>query len=87
MLKLIKYQNAHAKSLTQKYEGLNPREDHNQLLDRYIQSLQMKNFTEETIGRQKRFLKEWFDQHGNEFRPLFTWEAMEPVIGRKRILN
>ncbi len=62
-------------------------EHHNQLITGFIQSHRVRNHSERTTEDIKRFLKSWFSIHGNEFRPLYTWEAMGPVYGRERIMN
>ena len=85
MLRLIKYQNENQKTLGRNYEGMAPVEDHYQLIDRYIQAHRNRNHADETIHRQKKLIVDWFKMHGTQFRPLYTWEAMEPVIGRSRI--
>jgi site-specific recombinase XerD len=87
MLRLVKYQNENQKTLVRSYEGLRPLEDHRQLLDRYIQAHRMKNHADETVRRQHQFLSNWFAIHGRDSRPLYVWEGMEPVIGRRRIQN
>lgn len=58
---------------------------HQQLIDGYLQSHKIRNHSENTIAETKRLLAAWFEMHGTEFRPLFTWEAMTPIHGRKRI--
>src|SRR6202044_2074356 len=60
---------------------------HNQLFESYLQSHRVRNHSSNTIGETERFLKAWFLSHGNESRPLYTWEAMKPVIGRERIAS
>ncbi|MGE4232043.1 MAG: tyrosine-type recombinase/integrase [Bacteriovoracia bacterium] len=62
-------------------------EDHNSLLTAYLRSHRIRNYTSDNIKRHQTFLKSWFEQHGPEHRPLFTWEAMEPIVGRKRIVD
>lgn len=62
-------------------------EDHSQLIEGYLRSHKIRNHSEKTIQREKRFLESWFEEHGPAVRPLFTWEAMEPVIGRKRTVD
>ena len=58
---------------------------HQQLLDGYLQSHKIRNHSVNTIDETKRLLRAWFEMHGTDFRPLLTWEAMEPIQGRKRI--
>ena len=61
--------------------------DHEQLIGRYLQSHKVRNHSVRTIKREELFLKSWFQEHGSGMRPLYTWEAMEPVNGRARILD
>lgn len=61
--------------------------DHQVLLDRYLQSHRIRNHSGKTIAKEKAFLESWFQTHGNHYRPLMTWEAMEPIIGRQRIID
>lgn len=58
--------------------------DHERLLSSYFQSYRVRNFSPKTIEKEKRFLESWFREHG-EGEILFTWAAMEPVAGRKRV--
>ncbi len=60
---------------------------HHQLLEGYLGSHRIKNHAEKTAEREKKFLEGWFASHGTATRELFTWEAMEPQMGRKRILD
>lgn len=60
--------------------------DHERLLSSYFQSYRVRNFSPRTIEKEKRFLESWFDEHG-EGSALLTWQAMEPVIGRKRVMD
>lgn len=83
MLKLIKTGAAPAQVL--KAYGAEALTHHNQLLESYMQSHRVRNHSANTIGETERFLKAWFISHGNESRPLYTWEAMESVVGRARI--
>ena len=87
MLRLVKYQNENQKTLVRSYEGLRPLDDHHQLLDRFLQAHRIKNHADETIRRTHQLLVNWFKIHGSGHRPLYTWEAMEPVMGRRRIQN
>lgn len=57
-------------------------EDHEILLTSYFQSYRVRNFSPRTISKEKRFLESWFLEHG-----LLTWQAMEPVKGRKRVTD
>ncbi len=60
---------------------------HMQLLESYLQSHLVRNHSPRTIEETKRFLNAWFLSHGNEARPLYTWEAMAPIEGRRRIAD
>ena len=62
-------------------------EDHSNLINNYLNSYVIRNYSTKTIKREKKFLGSWFEEHGDQFRPLYTWEAMEPVKGRKRIVD
>lgn len=57
--------------------------DHEGLLTSYFQSYRVRNFSPKTIEKEKRFLESWFEEHG----PLLTWQAMEQVKGRKRVMD
>jgi len=61
--------------------------DHCSLLLGYLQSHRIRNHSERTIAREKAFLESWFHEHGSLYEPLYTWQAMEPVVGRKRIVD
>ena len=52
--------------------------DHERLLTGYFQSYRVRNFSPKTIDKERRFLESWFVEHG-----VLTWQAMEPVTGRK----
>jgi site-specific recombinase XerD len=60
---------------------------HQQLIEAYLQSHRLRNHSAKTEEGVRCFLKAWFDTHGSPSRPLYTWEAMEPVHGRRRIVN
>ncbi len=51
-----------------------------QLMEDYFQSYRVKNYSPKTIAREKRFLVGWLYEHG-----VLSWEAMAPVVGRRRI--
>ena len=59
---------------------------HERLLSSYFQSYRIQNFSPRTIEKEKRFLKTWFEEHGNGVS-LLSWQAMEPVVGRKRVTD
>ncbi len=88
MLKLVTYQKENILSnVGVDYTGLNPYRDHDNLLKRYFDSHRIKNYSPQTILREKSFLNNWFELHGTITRSLFTWEAMASVVGRQRIIN
>ena len=84
MLKLVK-STAPPRAAVVKGYGPEALTHHNQLCDAYLQSHRVRNHSQTTINETTRFLRAWFVSHGNESRPLFTWEAMAPVEGRSRI--
>lgn len=61
--------------------------DHKRILSSYFQSYRVRNFSPKTIEKEKRFLESWFQEHGKCKEPLLTWQAMEPVVGRKRVID
>lgn len=61
--------------------------DHLSLIDAYFKSYRIRNYSERNQKNHHRFLESWFEEHGEGVRPLYTWEAMEPVAGRKRIVD
>lgn len=87
MLKLISYKNDSQEKAP--LLACKPEDQvfHQQLIDGYLQSHKIRNHSENTIYEVKRFLKAWFSLHGTESRSLFTWEAMVPIIGRKRVAS
>lgn len=60
-------------------------EDHRLLLEGYLRSHVIRNHSPGTFTRERAFLEGWFQGYGVEGRPLYTWEAMRPIEGRKRI--
>ncbi len=60
---------------------------HFALLESYFQSHRIRNHSEKTIQRERAFLMAWFEEHGSKTRPLYTWEAMTPQIGRERVVE
>jgi site-specific recombinase XerD len=60
---------------------------HKQLMDGFFQSHVIRNHSAATIKNNMRFLESWFQTYGSENRPLWSWEAMRPVEGRKRIVE
>jgi len=61
-------------------------EDHSSLLLGYFQSHRIRNHSPKTLSKEEAFLRGWFESHGFDNRPLYTWEAMAPVIGRERVV-
>ena len=62
-------------------------EDHAYLLESYFQSYKIRNLSINTIIKEEKFLNNWFEEHGTDDEVLYTWKAMEPVLGRKRIVD
>lgn len=61
-------------------------EHHHEIMDGFFQSHRIRNHSTRTLKKNEMFLKGWFDTHGDGQRPLYTWEAMRPVEGRKRVV-
>lgn len=61
--------------------------DHYSLIDGFIQSHQIRNLAESTIKKEQMFLRGWFDDHGPSHRPLYVWEAMDDLRGRKIVVD
>lgn len=60
---------------------------HQELMENYFDSHRIRNHAPATIEQQKRIITGWFDEHSiAEDRQLLTWEAMEPIKGRQRVL-
>ena len=66
---------------------LQEQDHHTELLDGYIQSHRIRNHSDNTIQKNKAFLTSWFELYGNKEFPLFTWNAMRPVEGRRRMVE
>jgi len=63
-------------------------QDHFNLIEAYFKSQRIRNHSPRGQLRQRRFLTSWFEEHGpEEGRPLYTWEAMKPIEGRRRIID
>ena len=62
-------------------------EHHLALLESYFQSHRIRNHSEKTIQKQRSLLMGWFSEHGPMNRPLYTWEAMLPRLGRDRVVE
>ena len=60
---------------------------HRQLFEGYLQSHITRNHSQRTIAEVKRYLAGWFNEQGGGLRPLYVWEAMEPMHGRRRIVE
>ncbi len=84
MLKLVSARAAPPIEILKVY-GAEALTHHKQLLGSYMQSHRVRNHSERTVEETARFLNGWFLLHGNQARPLYTWEAMEPVQGRNRV--
>jgi site-specific recombinase XerD len=86
MLRLVKEKDEDTKQPALKEYGAQAHQHHLTLLEDYLRSHQVRNHSPKTIANIRRRLIGWFNSHGTEHRPLYTWEAMEPMVGRKRIL-
>jgi site-specific recombinase XerD len=60
---------------------------HRQLIEGYLQSHVTRNHSERSIAEVRRYLSCWFNEQGGAIRPLYVWEAMEPMQGRRRIVE
>jgi len=60
---------------------------HHELVEAYLQSHRIRNHAVSTIKKERRFLEKWFCGVTVGDRPIFTWEVMEPQVGRKLILD
>ena len=67
--------------------------DHCAVLQGYLDTHITRNHSERTIESERRFLTGWFesfvmrdDTHPDGERQLLLWEAMEPVMGRQRVV-
>lgn len=89
MLRLIKKseERERAVQLARKAYGPEAMGHHRQLLEGYFQSHVTRNHSPRTIAEVRRHLTGWFKEHGGAERPLYAWEAMEPMTGRKRIVE
>lgn len=68
-------------------------QDHRAILYGYIDTHIARNHSQNTIEKERFFLEGWFknypmedDEHPEGYRQMFVWEAMQPVMGRERIL-
>jgi integrase len=87
MLKLVESKKENSEVLAPKTYGPDALNHHQQLIDGFMQSHRIRNHSPETIYESNRILSGWFSMYGTDSRPLYTWEAMEPVYGRNRIVN
>jgi site-specific recombinase XerD len=62
-------------------------EDHQCLLNGYLMSHRIRGHAATTVRKEEAFLYSWFEEHGPEFRPLYTWEAMNHLTGRSIIVS
>src|SRR6266566_1880723 len=67
--------------------------DHHAMLQGYLDTHITRNHSDRTIESERRDLPGWFesfvmldDDHPDGERQLLLWEAMEPVLGRQRIV-
>lgn len=89
-LQIVKSGGRNAKQL--EFKTINPEDprsysDHCSLIDQYLKSHRVRNHSVNTIKKEEAFLLSWFKEHGTLDRQLYFWEAMEPVVGRKRVLD
>ncbi len=61
-------------------------QDHESLLAGYLDTHITRNHSELTRLHEERFLYNWFRSHSEDDGPLFAWKAMEPVLGRERVV-
>jgi integrase len=68
-------------------------QDHRGILYGYLDTHIARNHSPRTIETERSFLEGWFknypivdEEHPEGYRQMFVWEAMQPVIGRERIL-
>jgi site-specific recombinase XerD len=68
--------------------------DHYAILQGYLDTHTTRNHSNSTIESDRRFLTGWFagfmvpdDSYRERERQLLIWEAMEPVVGRQRIIG
>ena len=61
--------------------------DHFSLIMGFIQSHKIRNLSATTIRKEENFIRTWFDEHGLSHRPLYVWEAMDALKGRKLIVD
>ena len=69
------------------YDPCQALEDHYKLIDGFIHSHKVRNLQPSTIEKERRFLDAWFNDNGPGHRPLYTWEVMNYLSGRKHIIH
>lgn len=81
----------HSVSLPKKISLAEKRQDHEAIVQGYLDTHYTRNHSENTIRAEKYLLAGWFDNetvedptHSEGQRELFVWEAMQPVLGRER---
>jgi len=64
------------------------------MMQGYLDTHVTRNHSDRTLESDRRFLLGWFesfmvtdDAHPDGERQLLIWEAMEPVVGRQRIVG
>src|SRR5437899_12927000 len=69
-------------------------DDHNAILQGYLDTHVTRNHSDKTIEGDRRFLRGWFegsivvdDDHPDGERQLVLGEAMQPVLGRQVIID
>lgn len=60
---------------------------HQELLSRYLNSHKTRNHSAKTLKKESSFLESWFDYFKTNDNPFLTWEAMQPIYGRQRIIG
>lgn len=65
-------------------ESLN---DHYSLIEGFISSQKARGLAASSIAKSENLIKSWFELHGPEGRPLFVWEAMDCLKGRKHVVD
>lgn len=88
MLKLLKNgEQSETPIISPISQDLSAEAHHRELLERYYQSHRVRGHAATTIADKKRIVEGWFNQYAIYGSTLYTWEAMVPVEGRKRMLD
>jgi len=87
MLKLLNQSNSFAVKRGPPLESPLAYDHHCQIVEGYLHSHTIRHHSIKTFEKEKRFLQTWFQEYGIHGRPLYFWEAMEPVVGRGRIVD